>query len=79
MITETRIMPQWTNLGLFNGPGNALLPAWHQTIIWINDDLLSTETNFTEIFIKILNIFLKKCIWKCHLQNAGHFVYVSIC
>ena len=55
--------------------GNGLLPVWHQSITWTNDDLLSIGslgTNFSEIEIKIFHSW--KYIWKCHLQNGSHFV-----
>ena len=33
-------------------------------------------TKFSENWI---NFFLRKCIWKCHLQNGSHFIVISVC
>ena len=63
------------------GSDNGLSPGRHQTIIWTNAGILligSLGTNFSEILIAILT-FSFKCIWKCCLQNGGHFVSASMC
>ena len=59
------------------GSDNGLLPG--QAIIWASDGILLIGflgTNFSEIEIYFL---LTKCIWKCHLENGGHFVSASMC
>ena len=61
---------------------NGLSPGWCQAIIWTNAGILligPLGTNFYEILIKIYTFSLKKCIWKCHLENGGHFVSASMC
>ena len=53
--------------------------AWHQVINWTNAGMLLIRplgTNVNEIFTKI---YLKKCIWKCRLQNDGYFVWAPMC
>ena len=60
---------------------NAMSPVWHQAIIWTNADLSSIwilGMIVNEIFIKIPEFSLRKYIWKCHLQNGGHFIWASI-
>ena len=59
------------------GSGNGLSPVRRQAITWTNAFLLSIRplrTNFSEIWIKIQNFSLRKCPWKCRLQNGGHIV-----
>ena len=59
------------------GSDNGLLPDRHQVITWTNAGILligPLGTNFREIWIKILIFSFKKCIWKCHLRNWGHFL-----
>ena len=31
------------------------------------------------ISVKLKNYHSKKCTWKCHLENGGHFVSASMC
>ena len=64
------------------GSDNSLSPDRRQAIIWTNDGLLLIEllgTNVGEILIDIYVLSLKKCIWKCRLENEGHFVSASMC
>ena len=59
------------------GSDNGLSPDRRQTIIWTNDGILliwPVGTNFNDILIKTSYIFFPKCIWKCRLQNGGHFI-----
>ena len=55
---------------------NGLSLVQCQAIIWTSTGLLSiwpSGTNFSEIWIKIPRFSIKKCIWKCCLQNGSHF------
>ena len=36
-------------------------------------------TNLSEISNEIHTFSFKKCIWKCHLEDGGHFVLASMC
>ena len=66
-----------TNIGSENG----LLPCRHQAIIWTNARILlivPLETNIHEIFNSI-HIHSRKRIWKCHLENGGHFFLAPMC
>ena len=61
------------------GSDKCLLPGRRQAIIRTSDGILligPSGTNFSEIEIYFL---LTKCIWKCHLENGGHFVSASMC
>ena len=54
-------------------------PDWHQSMIWTNDDLLCIRPNVREqILIKIQTFHWRKYIWKCWLQNFGHFASASM-
>ena len=60
------------------GPGNGLVAVWHQTITWTNGHLLAIGplvANYSEIAMKTLNIFSRKWIRECCLQDVGNFVY----
>ena len=35
--------------------------------------------NFSEILVEIYTFSFKKCIWKCRMENGGHFVSASLC
>ena len=55
---------------------NGLSPGRRQAIIWTNAGILligPLGTNFSEMLIEIYRVSLKKCIWKYHLYNGGHF------
>ena len=55
------------------GSDNGLSPAQRQAIIWTSAGILligPLGTNFSEI--------LRKYIWKCCLENGGHFVLAPI-
>ena len=57
------------------GSENGLLPGRRQAIILTNAGILliwPLGTNFSEILIEINTFSLKKCIWKCRLENGGH-------
>ena len=61
---------------------NGLSPGRRQAIIWTNAGILligPSGTDFSDILIKIKTSSLKKCIWKCRLENVGNFVWASIC
>ena len=67
-----------TIIGSYNG----LSPDRRQAIIWTNAGLLligPLGTNFSEILIEIQHFHSRKCIWKCRLQNGGHFVSAPMC
>ena len=54
------------------GSNNGLSPGRRQAIIWTNAGILLIGllgTNFNEIWIEI---YSRKCIWKCRLENGGH-------
>ena len=65
------------------GRDNGLLPGRCQAIIWTNAGILligALGTNFSEILIEIHPYFhSRKSIWKCPLENGGHFVSASMC
>ena len=65
------------------GSDNGLSPGRHQAINWINAGVLligPIGTNLSEILIPIITfLFKKKCIWKCRLENVGHFVLALMC
>ena len=64
------------------GSDNGLLPGRHQAIIWTNAGIWiigPLGTNFSEIVIKILTYYSRKCVWKCLLENGGHLVSASMC
>ena len=64
------------------GSNNGLSPDQRQAIIWTNAGILliqTLETNFSEISNEIHGFHLRRCIWKCHMQNGVHFVSVSMC
>ena len=62
--------------------GNGLSPFQHQAIIWTNAGILLVGplgTNFSEFLIGIQQFSSRKCTWKCHLRNGGHFASASVC
>ena len=65
------------------GSYNGLLHGPCQAIIWTNVGMLligSIGTNFNEISIeKFMNIHSRKTVWKCHMENGGHFLLASKC
>ena len=66
------------NIGL----GNGLSPDMHWAIVWNNTDILlfaSLWTNIVKFESKYTHCLSRKRIWKCHLQNEGHFVQASDC
>ena len=32
-----------------------------------------------KFYLKFKNFYWRKCNWKCHLRNCGHFVSASVC
>ena len=61
------------------GSDNGLSPDRRQPNIWTNAGILligPSGTNFREIVIEIHTFSF---IWKCRLENNGHFVSVSMC
>ena len=64
------------------GSDNGLSPGRRQAIIWTIAGILwigPLGTNFSEILIEIYTFSFRKCIWKCRLENGGHFVSASMC
>ena len=64
------------------GSDNGLSPGRRQAITWTIVGVLligPLGTNFSEILTEIHKFSLKKCIWKCRLENGGHFVSASMC
>ena len=57
------------------GSGNGLLPVRHHTMTWTNADLLSMSLHYQHCWSWNQ---ASNCIWKCHLQNDGHFLQTSI-
>ena len=67
-----------TNIGSDNG----MSPGRRQAIIWTNAGILligALGTNFNEMLIEFIYFHSQKSIWKCRLENGGHFVSVSMC
>ena len=46
----------------------------HQAITWTNDDSLTLENIFSEIWIKIYWLSFQKIYLKCCMQSRSHFV-----
>ena len=67
---------KWSIIGSKNG----LLLVRCQAIIWTNADLFCKEpletnlSDFSYFFSKFKNFHWRKCLWKRHLRNIGHFV-----
>ena len=64
------------------GSDNGLSPGRHQATIWTNAGILLIEPlrlTFGEILIEIHISHSIKYTWKCYLENAGHFVFASMC
>ena len=58
------------------GSDNGFSPERRQAIIWTNAGILiigPLGTNFSEILIEI-HFHSRKCVWKCRLENGGHFI-----
>ena len=61
---------------------NGLSPGRRQAIIWTNFEILligPSETNISEISIKIYTFPFKKSIGKWRLENGSHLVPASVC
>ena len=59
-----------------------LSPFRRQAITWTNAGILligPIGTVFNEILTEIYTFSLKKRVWKCRLENGGHFVSATIC
>ena len=64
------------------GSDNGLSPDQRQAFIWTNAWILligNSGTSFSGIVIKIHNFPSRKGMWKCRLENVGHFGSVSMC
>ena len=79
------IEAEWRTQGSLNlaiiGSHNDLSPDWHQEIIWANAGMLLTGpwgANSNEIYIKIVQILLKKWLPTFRSENSGHFVSASM-
>ena len=65
--TNTDVLSVWTLMDL--------TVCYPRKAVKLNHSLTGpSETNFSGILIEIQNIWFHKCIWKCRLQNGGHFV-----
>ena len=63
------------------GSDNSLSPGCRQAIIWTNVGILligPIGANASEMLIEF-HTFSRKSIWKCRLENGGHFVSASMC
>ena len=62
------------------GSDNGLSPGRRQAIIWTNAGIL-LYTPWVKLQWNNWNscIFIKKCIWKCRLENRVQFVSASMC
>ena len=63
------------------GSDNGLSPGCRQAIIWTNVGILligPIGANASEMLIEFHTIS-RKSIWKCRLENGGHFVSASMC
>ena len=63
------------------GSDNGLPPGRRHVIIRTNVGILligPLGTNFSEILIVIETFSFKKSIWKCRLENVGHFVSATM-
>ena len=58
------------------GSDNGLSPGRHQAIIWTNAGILLISVKSQQ---KCIHFHSRKCIWKCRLENSGHFVSASMC
>ena len=64
------------------GSDNVLSPGRCQAIIFTNAGIVligPIRINFNEMLIKFMHFHSQKCIWKCRLENGGHFVSASMC
>ena len=66
------------------GSNNGLLSGQHQAIIrpkcWnIVNWTLRNKLQWNPNRNKFIHFHSRKCIWKCHLENGGHFVSASMC
>ena len=64
------------------GSDNGLSPARRQAILLTNAGVLlmgPLGTNLSETLIDIYAFHSRKRLWKCRLENGGHFVAVSMC
>ena len=64
------------------GSDNGLSPGRRQAIIWTSAGILLVGllgTNFSEFQSEFKHFHSRKSIWKCRLENGGHFVSASMC
>ena len=64
------------------GLDNGLVPARRQAIVWTNAGIPVIRppgTNFSGLLFETHTFSFKNCIWKCPLENGGHFVWASMC
>ena len=64
------------------GSDNSLSHGRRQAIICTNGGMLvigPLGTNFSELLIEADTSSFKKSIWRCRLENGGHFVSASMC
>ena len=77
-----RVTHIWVSKVARTGSGNSVWPDRRQAIIRKCAGILlmrTLETNFSEVLSEIHAFSFKKCIWKCRLENGGHFVSGSLC
>ena len=61
---------------------NGLSPGCGQAIIWTNGGILligPLGTTSVKFLLQTKQFHSRKCIWKCYLENFGHFVSASMC
>ena len=69
----------WVSKLAVIGSDNGLSPSHYLNQCWIilnwtlGDKLQRNLNKTSNIFIQ------RKCVWKCHLRNSGHFVAASMC
>ena len=94
LMPGDRFTHQWLGLSLINSspPSAAYMHHWTGSALVqvmachlfgtkpLPEPMLtySQWTIFSEIWIQIYNFHSRKCIWKCHLCNGGHFVWWDI-
>ena len=62
------------------GSNNGLSPIRRQAITWTNAEMLLIgpyKNNLQWNFNQNSYIFIKKSIWKCRLENGGHFIFIG--
>ena len=66
------------------GSDNGLSPDRRQAIIWTNAGILlirslGKKLQWNQEKFLFIHFHSRKCVWKCRLENGGHFVSASVC